>query len=366
MSSQSQVPAWVAACLLLGASPCTASSQALREIREPPRSDEATATSSLELILGSATDSVGLTALPLQVLDLAKGRFVVVQDPGGGRPPILFDEKGAFLRELTRRGAGPGELTSAVWAIRTPGDSLIVLEEQRTLTFDGELRHLSTRSETRGYRLAPNVLRLRNGSLVSTGLEPMYERRPRDVRFTPARGSLRRLTLPQIPNQGRAGRTLGYSADSTASVVWVLQSSTVDGRGYELFAVDTSSRLHHALVRRPDWWHARSEYRGISDIHVPSSRVRAVREVRANVVMVLVAQPRSGAKGFSVNSRVSSWSENYETVVELLDITRTQVISHVRLAGHPLDIFRDGRVATYVEAEDGTPLVKIWRVEGGA
>ena len=350
----------------LGVSTGTASAQALRALHDPPRSNQVTSKSNLELILGSAADSVGVTGLPLQVLDLPKGRFLAVQDPGAGRPPILFDEKGAFLRELTRRGAGPGELTSAVWAISAPGESLIVLEEQRTLIFDGALRHLSTRSERRGYRLAPNVLRLGNGSLVSTGLEPMYERRPRDVRFTPVRGSMRRLTLPQIPNQGRAGRILGYSADSNASVFWVLQSSTVDGSGYELLAVDTSSRLHHALVRRPDWWHARSEYQGLSDRHVPSSRGKAVREVRANVVMVLVAQPRPGAKGFSVNRRVSTWSENYETVVELVDITRAQVMAHVRLAGYPLNIFRDGRVATYVEAEDGTPLVKIWRVEGGA
>ena len=306
---------------------------------------------------------MGLITLPLQVLDLSRARYLVVQDPGAGRPPILFDGKGSFLRELTRRGAGPGELNSAVWAIHAPGDSLIVLEEQRTLMFDGELRHLRTRGETRDYRLAPNVLRLRDGSLVSTGLEPMHERQPRDVRFAPVRGPARRLTLPRIASQGRAARILGYSADSKASVFWVLQSSTIDGRGYELIAMDTSSRLHHALMRRPDWWLARSEYRGLSDRHVPSSRVKAVREIRTNVVMLLVAQPLPDAKGFSVSSRNGTWSENYETVVELVDVPRAQVLAHIRLAGYPLDIFRDGRVATYVEAEDGTPHVKIWRVD---
>ncbi len=73
----------------------------------------------------NTTGTGGTTGVPLQVVPLSDGRRVVRL---AGQLPTVLSSNGRDLREIGRRGAGPGEFQEVADVARLPGDSLLLLD----------------------------------------------------------------------------------------------------------------------------------------------------------------------------------------------------------------------------------------------
>lgn len=81
-------------------------------------------------------DSTTLTPLGLVVVRDKSGRYYVTGTREAFGTVLLFDSTGAPIRQIGRRGAGPGEFAQVSALFVGPGDSLYVIHDNRLSVFD--------------------------------------------------------------------------------------------------------------------------------------------------------------------------------------------------------------------------------------
>jgi hypothetical protein len=87
---------------------------------------------------------------------LSDGRIVIAEN---GTPSLrVFDDSGAFVRVIGRRGTGPGEYASLNELLRIRGDTLLVHDERNRLhTFTGNGEFVSQRTASRNEELVLDI-----------------------------------------------------------------------------------------------------------------------------------------------------------------------------------------------------------------
>lgn len=78
--------------------------------------------------LGASDGDGRLRALPSTVTTDSRGRFYVTT-PDVDELPYVYDARGRFLRQLGRRGRGPGEFLNPAVVLVLPGDTVAVIDQ---------------------------------------------------------------------------------------------------------------------------------------------------------------------------------------------------------------------------------------------
>lgn len=351
----------VAAGLVLW--PCALAAQ-VRGIDARPSCPECTIT--LERELSIQGDRVA--GEPLSIVRTSRGHFHISFFPTGDQV-LEFDASGAFVRVLAVTGQGPREVTSARALHLAAGDTLIIFDGNRILTFDENGNFIDTR--TQGRPGVNRVVRLQGQRYVIN-----------------AAAWMRDLPAPQplhILDAGRLTASFGAEPGLPASPVtpWLdLHALTADAGGSRVWSAPlTAYRIHEwsatgAAVRTwsrdPEWFTPWTELRPLSPDTRPDPRLADIRWMGGGRVMVLLHVPQSDwADHLGEPITTQDGSRRYphpdiagifDTRIEVLDLDADRVVAS---ATHPASLatFIDPeRIAAYRTDEMGNPFIDVWRV----
>lgn len=311
----------------------------------------------------SGTDAIPLLGFPAQVAGDQRRRIFVMQqrDALPEAPLLVFDSVGKFAGSLGARGTGPGEAGVPNWLVSGWDDSLRLFETPRVIVFDAQLRHAYTRALGTWISRPSQVVPIADGTfaaLGSGGLTPGTARPITSMAFS----SDDRTTFAQPLVESTAGplRVLAPVRARRSARLWVAQYAIHDGRGYDLFQVDSRGEVSIALQRRPEWWISGRAQAAIRE-PITSSRVVAMRELNDGIIAVLAAQPRAEWRTIHIDSRTfAGWWNRYESHLELIDTRQGRLLATARLPGYPRAVVQDDRVVTYIEIDD-EPRLDVWR-----
>ena len=306
-----------------------------------------------------------LAGLPRVLVEDA-GRNLVVQGRLIDRnPPLVFDSSGRYLGPLGRPGQGPGDVTPVRWLSTDSLGQVEVHSRNRINVFSARQELLSTSTLSDFDKLPGDMVRLGRG--VSVELTNLLGQGP-DFNPLIIRGPqgqvLREVHLSTKTKQSRPTRTITRSRREGHKLVWMAETKSIKGLGYEVLLIDTAGRARLRLERRLDWWTSRSTQPAFTPIQdtlsTPYPWISHIREDADGRVLVLLAKPRSDWKAVKMADR---WVEgNYLTVLEVVDPSGPRVLGTAVVKGFPLRLVSDTRFATYREDSDGVPWIDIWQL----
>ena len=163
-----------------------------------PSEGPAQATVSVPLTEGVVrldVETSALGRLPDQVVAMRDGRFVLLET---GRLPSIFSAHGDFMGALGRTGKGPGELTAPTWIDADIDDSLRVVDVDRVVVFDRNLRPVRTIIGSRG-QLIWHAAFVRSNAYVSQSRAQDSRDLTRTVPIVLRTDSGRVLSTIQVP-----------------------------------------------------------------------------------------------------------------------------------------------------------------------
>ena len=306
----------------------------------------------------------GLGALPLQVATWSDGQRVVRLS---GRPPALYRSDGRFIREVGRRGAGPGEFEVAAHFSRLPGDSALIL--------DSDLLRLSV--------LGPDMRFVRSVALpfYATALAPTdwprvvtvngmsysadqagWPLHAMDVSSSPAR---RLASFGDNDGQLFAGRDFALVRKFfavTTTGYWTMHVTR-----YQLTRYSAAGRVEASIFRRPEWFSKDSPWSLGGPTDPPPPILQAAAVVR-DTLWVAVGIPRVdwrkawpaipfGARRELTAAEAPEISELYRSRIEVIDLASGALIAQRDLDGVVIDI--DESLAATVYDLDGASVPRL-------
>jgi 6-bladed beta-propeller len=319
--------------------------------------------------LHSANDSVQLFH-HISIARDSRGRFIVTPTSDVGTLAI-YDSSGEFLRLVGARGRGPGEYQLAEVVLVTSGDSLYV--------FDGLALGLTVltpeyryaRSLHLGVR-AEQALRLGDGQVVIQSRIATPERFGLPVHTLAPDGRVLRsfgsteLTIPP----GALLAQYRLIAAASANTVWAARLDR-----YEVQEWSDAGELRRTLLRDPTWFtRADGEEPGPPDEVRPPSALRGLSPAPDGRLWVLATvaradwRPDPGLAGRDPRRgrpapAPASLGRYLDTVVELLDPARGQLVAAQRIPGVSLGVAGPGLVYARRERPDGGETIEISRLQ---
>ena len=305
-------------------------------------------------------------------VDASGNIFVGVRD-GSSYVPWRFDVRsGKFLGLVGRVGTGPGEFLFPSVMQVLPGDSLLVLDQ----------------NQHRYSVLAPRTYRwVRGGPLPGATYDllpleggrrfvinaPVYMRDAAGYPlhlFTAAGDLLRSFgadTAKLDPSDPSAGlRVLASSRDSS---FW----SGYSIYQYRIDLLSASGTVLRSLRRSPAWYPplTRKDLKPVSPTTPPQPYLLSMREMSDGYLWVAFAvpDPRWGrgltrtkkGEGGSEMVDVADWEGVYDTMLEVIDVERGQVVVTQRFDQFITSILPDHRVVA-VNVDDLQPFLTVYRV----
>ena len=326
-----------------------------------PSEGPAQATVSVPVKEGVVRLDVETSALgrqPDQVVALRDGRFVVLE---GGRLPSIFSARGDFVGTLGKHGKGPGEVTFVTWIDADIDDSLRVVDVDRVVVFDRNLRPVRTIIGSRG-QLIWHAAFVRANAYVSQSRMQDSRDLTRTVPIILRTDSGRVLSTIQVPkiNGHKTFIALSRKLDDPRAF-WLAECTTEGLNGYRLSVLSETGRRLRTLPFERDWWIG-SDFKANPVAAI--SKIREVRQIDIRTIAVLIAHPKTGWEKVTVNPRTMEGDvDRYETVVELVDVPSGRLTRAATFPGYPISLLDDARVAIYRESGDGTPAVTVQRVQ---
>lgn len=337
---------------LLAGSP--AGAQVVTRVIDPVVCPACKITETNRIVLVGSGDEVTIDARPWVVRVDGAGRFWVFQE---GALPIVFSPQGGSARYIGRKGAGPGEFTSAYDLLALPGDSVVVLDDRtfRATVLDPSLR--AVRSFPMPVRIHSGVVLQWPGSVVANAFSRTAQGASHSLHHL-AFGRERVTTL----------RTFGPANDELvphpAGIVQQHITSTPDGRvwsagvtGYNLYEWNTSGALQRTLRRRPPWF---------ADVHAtsigspttpPKPALAGVASDREGLLWVYTYVPASTWKAAwpptlppgtrEVRTRDIGWHVLFDTMIEVIDPRLQRVVARLRHEGSVVNALPGRRAAFY-------------------
>ena len=329
--------------------------------------------------IGTAEGAGSLPGRPGNVSQDSKGRFWLgaLDYP----MPLLYGADGRFVRELGRKGQGPGEYMRADVLAVLPGDSLLVADAGRGYVVTGP-----------DYKAARFI---RGNGLLQLGVVS-WPKRVVAMQFSFAQNrneqgihvfdlsgdSARKLkTLvdmsPEPRVKDRAATAIAYAESQripgtpTADHVWVAQRHR-----YKLVRYGLDGSVQDSIIREPKWFKGLVPRSMGSETTLPSPMLTSVAEDAQGRLWVFLAQPLPAAmkawkdakvhwskSGGGMEGRVSEMPAQYtlyKTIIEVIDPKTKRVITRKAVDGFVSDVLSANRVVTFVENEDWIPLATVW------
>jgi hypothetical protein len=312
--------------------------------------------------------SPGISITPLQVQRDRHGRYLVTTQ---GQLPLVFAPNGRFIREVGRRGSGPGELKSPVYIALLPGDSMLVLDTQlsRASVFSPDFKF--KRSITLPFYVNAAIPLTWPGRVIANGVSyasqevgwPLHlldmstSAAKRVASFGDNKGELR-------PNQNAAllRRIVGVQHDS----FWAMHVLN-----YQITQHGSDGHILDSVRRRPDWFSTESQW-SLGGPRRPPSPALQTAAVRGDTLWVIARVPKSDwekAWAGVAAGRVSEVgagkapdpTQLHMSRVEVIDLRRGAVLAHADYEGIIVNIDADLRAIIYDLEEGGEPRLRIFQ-----
>jgi hypothetical protein len=295
----------------------------------------------------------------------SKGNYHLLA--GERAPPLSFDARGRFLRQLGRLGPGPGEFTSPVNIELIGGDTIAVFDRRRVHLFDGN--GTSLRSVTVPAAATARSVRVGGGAVIAGTVQT------RDA-----------VGLPfHFLSAAFDSVTRSFGAETGADPTGVPRNTgivltTVRDRGfwsarareYLLVRWDSGGRPQQVLQRRPEWWQGQVEpAKGDIATVPPPSVIRALQETSDGLLWLVAAVPGPRwREGFGPRRPDGAYDVAKmridllnDTILELIDPRTMQVVASSRTQGAAIGFVGPGELLFIAEEESGVPKGVVKKVE---
>jgi hypothetical protein len=330
--------------------------------------------------LGTADGPGSLPGRP-DVHQATDGRYWV--SPLDYDHPMLFGPDGRFIREFGKKGEGPNEVQRPWVECALPGDSMLIMDAPRGMTVVSP--DLSLKRTIRTQNMM-DVTPLRWPTAVIARQESYgrgFQDRTTQLAVYDFSGKTPRLittllnlkagdrTRDQATSNRIWNESLRTIANPVAGHVWIAHNSR-----YALTRVGIDGRVQDSIVRSPSWFRGLQVMSMGTETVLPNPRLTAVREDAQGRLWVFLAKPRASAlkewrenklrkgKG-AVEGRVSDFPAEYklfQTVIEVIDPKTRTLVATKTLDSYISSVLSTGRVASFVENEDGVPFATVWDV----
>jgi hypothetical protein len=140
---------------------------------------------------------------------------------------------------------------------------------------------------------------------------------------------------------------------------------------YVLERWDVTGKKLAEWRRRTDWFptHGRGGMRSRTEPPNPSIQALWVDDDNRAWVIISVADPNwADAVDHSAGSfqgiprnKYTDHNDYFDTVIEVIDLDKGVLLARARMDNQAVYASGDGRIVTYLEADDGTQLIEVWR-----
>ncbi len=327
----------------------------------------------LETTIGASSDPEAIIfGMPIRLTEQKDGSLLLLTLDGG--PPRVFDRKGAFLRQIGRRGRGPLEFLRPSHALEVPGDSLLILDV-------GQARALVVASDggNRTVLDLPSVLEI-------DILEWPHAISVADIRTAEGIG----IPFHALDFSGSTVLATAIPGTETYELrpmqgpqVWSVQAVddslfwAVGGPNYML-ELWNEERGREVQLRRPLPEYDPENRNGMGNPSVPPpARVISSLVDSDGLIWVFLQVPRYDWRGAWTEVPISPRGEIhlkdapdlpfglYQTRVDVIDPGLGALVysTLIPTLAVPFTHLSSPAIAKYRLAEDGTPLVEVWSLE---
>ena len=317
----------------------------------------------LELQLGSTSGGGELPGRPTDLVHRPDGSWIVF---AGFGMPQRFDSTGQYLGEIGRSGEGPGEYAAAMVGTGLPGDSLLILDVRlarasvlgpdlefaRAVSWPGQVGRVEPVAwpDTVLAVLWPRGLpgaSHRVGSFAG----PAFTEYAMFGDPWPERDFDRTIRFRRFASRPQEGELWTAAGDAYRLRRWSLTGDSLGSLGIR-------SRLFDR------------EGMGFGPDSIPQTAIVAIQELTGDSLLIGLSvaheawhEAWEGVKSSGPEMRGPPETDLWEGVVEIRDGESGTLIGSQRLDGVIVEIFPDGRVATYDEVGAGFPVVRIYSRE---
>jgi hypothetical protein len=301
---------------------------------------------------------------------LGGGMYLVRRDSRGrfyafnGESPhfLVFDASGRFVRQVGRRGQGPGEFEHVTTLAIGVNDTVFVFEARN--------RRLTVLAPDLEYVRSALLPFTSNFDVVSVGAELVInvDARARDgaqpLRVLAPNGRVVRefgsTTGAYVPNQVYGTRRAVTRAGPDG--VWVAPLNR-----YAFERWDTAGRRTTAFERTPDWFRPYVSAPTNASVAPPPVFASLVESGDTLWTLIRVAGPnwRSTVTPISADGRffrIDDESVYRDVMVEAIQMSQARVLASTRMPSLITGFLAPEIAFGPGEEPDGTPVVVIWRV----
>ncbi len=311
-----------------------------------------------------------LTAVPRGMARTSAGEFVLVDRHDG--IPLVFSDKGEFVRTIGRRGAGPGEFMFAIGPMVAPSGELVFL--------DGQLNRMSVFTPPGVFRRTIPLYgtgQILNGVVLTDGSVVLNR-----VFVNPDGAGEAIVEMDKVgkekflfggggaftPKEAhRLTRQLGARPNGE---LWVLHPYT-----YNLDLYSRDRKLIMSYSRNAEWFVplANTELpRGPLRSLPPTSIVLSVREDKDGLLWTMTSVPGKDWKPTSeerykeiVFGKVATppiqWG--YDTYLEVIDPKSMSVLTGRLVDQRITADLLNGYYSDFSVDADGTPRLDVWKAQ---
>ena len=295
---------------------------------------------------------------PSQVIRLGDGRFLVLTDR-----VLLYESTGAFIREVGRRGGGPGEFKMPWRVFRHERDTLVVHDPMNTRisVFDSAGRYVSShpwrgKPYIRGLWFGPDTFIVNASYRTPMSVGFPFHAMDGDGNVLHSFGADTPRYMPgEQPQRWR--RAMARESDSSfwAAHDWEYR--------IEEWLV-TGLQLRRVLERSVPWFSEEQQYGEVTPRTAPMSSTRDLARDAVGNLRILVSVADPGWKSSlgdsirrrdgSVAYRIDDYQLAYDTFVEIVSPGEGRVLASNRF---------DQYLRLFVEGTDGG-MVVAYRITG--
>lgn len=308
-----------------------------------------------------------------QTADLARtsdGRWLVAHFPELTRMAV-FESDGTFLRTVGRGGGGPGEYDFISFLDLTAGDTLRVVDvgHQRLSILSPTLDYV--RSQRLELSVSTEIEFLPDGRMVTRALIGTDERGGHPLHLLGQDGRIVRSFGAENPTYQRAYPELylrHIAIDSAGRGMWSAHRTQ-----YTIELWDLQGQLVRRLVRTVPWFepHREAGFRREEPESPPNPAVADLRVDAAGRLWVLLhvagdrwregLGPVPDPYGRPARTGVVSEHVYWDTVIEVIDPDRAQLVASGRFNEYLEEFRQDAYVTSYREDALGFPSIHVWR-----
>jgi hypothetical protein len=312
--------------------------------------------------LGDTSGLGEMVSFPSAIARDLQGRFWV----NGDGVPKVYAADGQFIKELGRKGKGPGEFANA-WAIAAlPGDSVLVI--------DGSL--------SRGTVFGPDLKMAR--SILFPGWSPRRVTIVRwptliwgnDLTSPPGRTKYPLHAISLAAHEAQVVRSFGEAGDTAygansrvlspprGGTVW-----TANTLFYQLTQLDIAGEMRVRLVRTPQWFATQSMAWMGNPRTPPPPSIAGVWEGADGLVWVFVSVPSPhwgdawdrvrGSTAIEYPASAIDIEKLFVTTVEVIDPLAKRVVARTTLDSYVRGVMADGSVWSLESDDDGRRSVRV-------